>query len=258
MSEIRVDSSRHPVVVVTIDRPARRNALNGEAWRDLGTAFANLGQDPTVRLVILAGAEGHFSAGDDLKDSPLKHGGVAAEEYLRDVQACYAAVETAPVPTIAAVSGACLGAGVSLALRCDFRVASRSAFFGVPAAKLGDFYPLEHCRRLVALMGTGRTRHFLYSGEPIAADDARHAGLVDHLVEGDPLSGAIAYGGSLVGKAPLTLASLKLAINAVVADEVDLRARDLDSLIQRILRSEDRQEGLLAFSEKRPPAFSGR
>jgi enoyl-CoA hydratase len=166
MSEILVDRSRSGIGIVTIARPARRNALNATAWRGVGEAFTAFTRAGDVRLGILTGAAGHFSAGDDVKDfAAIRHDAGAEAAYTAQIRATYAAILDAPFPVVAAIEGVCVGGACSLALCCDFRVARRGARFGIPPAKLGLIYPADHIQRLVALVGPAATRRWLYSGE---------------------------------------------------------------------------------------------
>ncbi len=137
MADIELER-RGPVAIVAINRPAKRNALDGRAWRQLGAIFEAFGSDPDLRAVVLTGRGGAFCAGDEIgafaavRDDPA-----ARREYWDGIMACYAAVSAVPVPVVAAVSGPCVGGGCTLALRADFRIADGTARFGVPPAKLG-------------------------------------------------------------------------------------------------------------------------
>ena len=163
MSDIRLDRPAARLAIVTIDRPAKRNALDQAAWRDLGAAFAALRGDAALRAIILTGAGGAFCAGDDIgafaavRDDPA-----ARAAYWDAIMGCYAAVSASRVPVVAAISGACVGGGCTLALRCDFRLADSTARFGVPPARLGLVYPPESTQLLVAVAGQSMARRMLF------------------------------------------------------------------------------------------------
>jgi enoyl-CoA hydratase/carnithine racemase len=259
MSEILVDRSRSGIGIVTIDRPARRNALNAAAWRGIGEAFTAFTRDGDVRLGILTGAAGHFSAGDDVKDfAAIRHDAAAEAAYTAQIRATYDAMLEAPFPVVAAIEGVCVGGACSLALCCDFRVARRGARFGIPPAKLGLIYPADHIQRLVALVGPAATRRWLYSGELFDADEAAATGFLDRLVDGEAVEAAVEFGAPMLDNAPLSIAGAKLAINAAVTGELALRAEALAALTRRAEESDDRREGERAFAEKRKPRFIGR
>src|SRR3954447_6528490 len=179
MSEIAVSRPTRSVAVVTIDRPARRNALNLQAWRDLAAAFRALAADRDVRLAVLTGSGGHFCAGADISEFALVRadsaGGAA---YEREIGACYEAIRALPQPSVAAIAGSCVGGGCAIALCCDFRVLHRAARFGIPATKLGTIYTIEECRLLYSVVGLAHAKRILYGSElfdVIAARDMRFA-----------------------------------------------------------------------------------
>ncbi len=185
MADIELER-RGPVAIVAINRPAKRNALDGRAWRQLGAIFEAFGSDPDLRAVVLTGRGGAFCAGDEIgafaavRDDPA-----ARREYWDGIMACYAAVSAVPVPVVAAVSGPCVGGGCTLALRADFRIADGTARFGVPPAKLGLVYPADSTQLLAATAGIAMARHMPYTGQLIDSQAALDCGLVSQRIEGD-------------------------------------------------------------------------
>ena len=166
MSEIAVSRPSPSVAVVTIDRPARRNALNLQAWRDLAAAFRDLAAERDVRLLILTGAGGHFCAGADISEfARVRADSTGGAAYEREVGACYDAIRALPQPSIAAIAGSCVGGGVAIALCCDFRVMHSGARFGIPATKLGTIYTIEECRFLFSVIGLTNAKRILYGSE---------------------------------------------------------------------------------------------
>ena len=259
MSAILLDAHRRNVAVITINRPERRNALDGDAWRDLGNAFDAASASADLRAVVLTGAGGHFCAGDDIvafskvRDDPPRRA-----TYWNAIMDCYAAIARVPVPVIAAIHGVCVGGGCTLALRSDFRIAHRSARFGIPPAKLGLVYPAESTRLLVAIAGVTVAKRLLYTGDIIDAAEAQACGLASATVEGDVVEAAIEFAKPIIANAPISLAALKLISDAIVADRVEDVRDDFDALFRRADASEDAREGARAFAEKRMPLFTGR
>ncbi len=236
---------RGPVAVVTIDRPERRNALDLEA---LGQLLDALAATAAARVVVLTGAGGHFCAGADLTD-------VEDEGFTDRLRELLTALRDDPRPTLAAVDGAALGAGTQLAVACDLRVATPAARFGVPAARLGLLVDHWSIQRLSLLAGAGPTRAMLLGAETYSGEDAERLGFVQRL--GD-LEAALGWADEIAALAPLTLAGSKLALYQL---EMPVGRGDDQAVLDAWARawgSEDLQEGITAFRERRRPVFHGR
>ncbi|WP_426955555.1 enoyl-CoA hydratase/isomerase family protein [Muricoccus radiodurans] len=258
MSDILVQRPFNALAIVVINRPSRRNALNEAAWRDLGQVFTRLREDAALRAIILTGAGGAFCAGDDiLAFAAVRDDPPARQAYWDHIMACYAAVSAARVPVIAAVSGPSVGGGCTLALRCDFRIADRTARFGVPPAKLGLVYPADSTQLLVSATGIGMAKRMLYTGALIGAEEALACGLVTELAD-DALAAAKAFAEPMLASAPLSIAAAKLACDAAMAGRISEVAEEVMELSRRADSSEDYREGTRAFAEKRVPHFVGR
>ncbi|HEX9683154.1 MAG TPA: enoyl-CoA hydratase-related protein [Acidimicrobiales bacterium] len=238
------------VSTIAIDRPKRRNAVDGEALDGLFEAIGSVAPagDGRCRAMVLTGSGGHFCAGADL--STLED--IAFATRLRQV---LFAIRDLPIPVIAAVGGAALGAGTQLAAVCDLRVAAPDATFGIPANRLGVAVDHWTIQRLTLDWGFGPARAMLVGGQTFTGEDAQRVGFV-HRIATDPLAAAQEWAGELAQRAPLTMATHKLGL-ARLEREVGT-----DPPFQRAWRqvwaSADVAEGVAAFGEKRPPRFEGR
>ena len=233
------------VAVVTIDRQERRNALDHEALEQLLDA---LGRTVDARVVVLTGAGGHFCSGADLS-------GVEDTGFTDLLRRVLAALRDDPRPVLAAVDGAALGAGTQLAVACDLRVATPAARFGVPAAKLGLLVDHWSIQRVALLAGGGPARAMLLGAETYTGEDAFRLGLVQRL--GD-LDDALGWADEIAALAPLTLAGLKLALNRLEMPVGRGDDADVHAAWDAAWGSEDLQEGIRAFRERRRPVFRGR
>lgn len=229
---------------ITIDRPQRRNALNHQAVEALDDALSAITR-AGARCIVVTGAAGHFCAGADLtelEDLTFTH-------RLREMLDHLAALA---VPTVAAISGACMGLGMQLALACDVRVATSDARFGVPVAKLGLMVDHWTLRRLALAAGWGTARHMVLFAEVLDADDAHRLGLVQRL--GD-LDAAEALARRVVDLAPLSISGSKLGLNLA---ESAVEPPEYRTAFEAAWASEDLVEGRAAFGERRAPVFRGR
>jgi len=242
---VTVHAEGTEIVTLTIDRPERRNAVD-HATLDALAAGVQRAVDGGARAIVLTGAGGHFCAGADL--TTLEDAGFAT--VLRSVLDLFSSV---PITTIAAIDGAALGAGTQLAISCDLRVATPTARFGIPAAKLGLMVDAATVQRLVALAGASVARAMLLAAETIDGEGAHRIGFVHRL---GALDDARAWAADIAALAPLTIAGHKLALERLAP------APEADPLIAeafaRAWRSQDVREGQRAFHERRPPRFEGR
>ncbi len=232
------------VVTITMDRAERRNALDPAACESLTAEFGDAAATG-ARVIVLTGAGPHFCAGADL--TAVHDAGMAAA--LRRLLASICAI---PVPVIAAVQGAALGAGTQLALACDLRVVAPSARFGIPAAKLGLMVDHWTVQRLALLAGHGPARVMLLAAEELDAEAALRIGLAQRA--GD-LGDAQAWAHDIAALAPLTLAGHKLALNHLEFDGSD--DVEVARAHERVWTSADALEGPAAFREHRTPFFEG-
>lgn len=236
---------RGPVALLTIDRPERRNAVDHATLAELLDALDRTGD---ARVIVLTGAGGHFCAGADLS-------GVEDEGFTEGLRRVLTALRDDPRPTIAAVDGTALGAGTQLAVACDLRVATASARFGIPAAKLGlmvDHWTIE---RLGLLAGAGPARAMLLAAETYGGEHGERLGLVQRL--GD-LDDALGWADEIAALAPLTIAGHKLALNRLEMPVGRGSDPAVHEAVAAAWESDDLQEGIAAFRAKRRPVFRGR
>ncbi|MEV6135942.1 enoyl-CoA hydratase [Nocardia sp. NPDC051990] len=232
------------VVTIELQRPERRNALNIELVTRLREAVSTAAEE--ARVIVLTGQGSIFSAGADLSR-------VYSEGFLAALVDMLRTIESVPVPVIAAINGAALGAGVQIALASDLRVMEPEAYIAIPAAKLGITVDRWTVRRLVSLIGGGPARTMLFGAGPVSAADAYAFGFANRL---GTLADAQEWATSIAQLAPLSLRHMKLEFN-------DDGTRDPEGTRQRAAleaawTSQDAKEGRLAREEKRAAKFVGR
>jgi len=247
------------VGLAILDRPERRNALNAEQCDALrGYLEAN----HHLRAIVLAGEGTSFCAGADIVRRTAEHTGLAhgKEDSFRPAfELLCDEIEHHPAPIIAAVHGPAIGAGTQLVVACDFRVAGPDAVFGIPASKLGIVLSPANVRRLVQLIGPHNAKDLLVTSRYVNRDEANRLGLVTRYVD-HARGGAIAFASEIAALAPITVQGHKRAVNLVNAEGVldEAAADEVRALEQRAFLSDDLQEGLAAFAEKRTANFEGR
>lgn len=246
---------RGSVGLATIDRQERRNALNAGLCEELR---GHLERESELRAFVLTGAGSAFCSGADLvtrfsaeNDAPTDTFRPAFEEVLD-------AIVAYPAPVLAAINGPAIGAGMQLAVACDVRVAALGARLAIPGGKLGIHLSARNIWRLAQLVGQGAARDFLLAGRNVDADEASRLGLVQY-VSRDAVGAALALAGEIASYAPLTVQGHKRALNLVAEEQwLSLSVqREMAALEARAFASEDLQEGMTAFAEKRTPRFKG-
>ncbi len=247
------------LAVVSVNRPAKHNALDSGTVEELEAVFAELGCDAAVRGVVLTGVgEKSFVAGADLEElSGLDPGkGRAVSERG---QRLLDRIERLGKPVVAAVNGYALGGGCELALACHVRIASDNAVFGLPEVKLGLICGYGGTQRLPRLVGKGRALELLLTGDRVDATEALRIGLVNKVVFRDRLrEEAEALARRMTANAPLALRAALEAVNGGL-DLPQAEAQQGEaSLFAQLIASDDAREGTRAFLEKRPARFTGR
>jgi enoyl-CoA hydratase len=224
MESERIAISREGGVAhVELARPDKFNAMDKEMFAAIGDTFRSLGDDPSVRAILLSGRGRHFTAGLDLQYAasqfpPATDPGRASESRLRHIvwlQEAFSAAEAARPPVICAVHGGCIGAGVDLATACDIRIASADAFFQVAEVDVAITADLGTLQRLTHLIPEGVVRELAYTGRRMAADEALRLGLVNR-VEADReavVAAGLELARMIAAKSPLAVAGAKMSLN---------------------------------------------
>jgi enoyl-CoA hydratase/carnithine racemase len=250
-------SRRDAIAIVTLNRPAKLNAMTLAMWQRTAEVFKALGRERTVRAILFTGAGVNFSVGADVSEFAHVRGSQQQSvDYEIAVDTAADAIAKVPQPVIAVLDGYCLGGGCHLALPCDFRFAHPRARLGIPAAKLSIVYGLRSTQRLHALVGLAQARRLLYTATQIDAAEAHRIGLVDQ-VSDDAMAAAISHAEVMSALAPLSIAGAKSILSGIaMRDEPDLPS-NAQSIIDAASNSADYREGRTAFVEKRAPRFSG-
>ncbi len=244
---------------VTVNRPARLNALDAATVGELHACFAALRADPAVRVAILTGAgEKAFVAGADIAELAVL-GGHELERLAERGQSLMWLIENLGKPVLAAVNGYALGGGCELALACTFRYASTNARLGLPETGLGLIPGYGGTQRLPRLVGRGLALEMILTGEPLTATEAHAAGLVNRVVPQEELLPAARQAAAKI--AARSAVTVRLALKAVVEGanaSLDAACRLEAALFGVAGATEDAKEGCRAFLEKRAPQFRDR
>ena len=251
-----------PIGWITFNQPEKRNAVSQEMWQAMPEYVADLSADPAIRVVILRGAgETAFVAGADISQFKDRRRNAAdEEEYRRISGAGSEALARLGKPLVAMIHGFCIGGGVSIAITCDLRIAADDARFGIPAARLGLGYHYKGMEKLMSLIGPAYTKELFFTARTdFSAPDALRMGLVNQVVPKADLERFTRdYALTMSRNAPLTLRSAKASVDQLLRPEDRRDYALLDKLIKDCFDSQDYQEGVKAFSEKRRPQFQGR
>jgi enoyl-CoA hydratase len=247
------------IALITINNPLALNALTVMMFQSLEQILAGLETDDAVRVVLLTGAgEKAFVAGGDIRflDSLDVEG---ARAFALQAQSLYARIETFPKPVIAVVNGYALGGGCELAMACDLRIAAETARFGQPEVKLGIIPGFAGTQRLARLVGKGRAKELVFTGEMIDAREAWRIGLVNRVVPAERLmEEARMVAARMIDKSASAIRIAKDAIENGLEMDFARGSRYEADLFALCFATADAREGLKAFVEKRPPRFSGR
>jgi enoyl-CoA hydratase/carnithine racemase len=254
--KLRLDHPADHVARLTIDNPAKRNALDHEI---LDAFAATLPQLEARCLLVTAGGP-VFSAGYDIGNLPRDEFADRAEALVaHPFHEAIEALDAFPFPSVAALNGHAIGGGLELALSCDLRLASEDAKLGMPPARLGLVYSHTGLRKFVDAIGAARTRELFFTARNISAQQAERWGLVGEVVPADEVAErGVEYAAGIAALAPLSQRGNKRVIGELLAAEGALdpdTERELVELREACFRSDDFYEGVRAFAEKRKPQW---
>jgi enoyl-CoA hydratase len=250
---------RDGAAIVTVDRPEAMNALDLEHLEALRDRLAELAADAEARVVVLTGAgEKAFVAGADIKYMQGLDV-LGARRWGELGHECGNLLETMPKPTVAALNGFALGGGCELALACDLRLASTNARLGQPEINLGVLPGWGGSLRLARATSLGFAKELVLTGRQVGAEEALERGLVNAVHEpGELMEKTLELCRTLAAKSPLALAYAKEAVNLSLQGDHRANLATEARLFAMVFASEDQQEGMAAFAEKREPEFRGR
>jgi enoyl-CoA hydratase/carnithine racemase len=259
MGEVRADCDGLGIATVTLSNPGRMNAMQLGMWQSLAKTMHDLSVDHAVRVVVLRGeGEAAFVSGADISEfGTLRSSAEAVAHYDACVESAEAAIGACRKPVIAAISGVCYGGGVGIAASCDLRYASQDCRFAVPAGKLGLGYGLEDVTRLHRILGAAGVAELLLTARVYRGQEAKEVGLVHACVD-DVFAHARAQAEVIAALAPLTLASIKMALQHIDQAPGAATAEQVSEAVSACFVSDDYAEGRLAFAEKRTPNFQGK
>ena len=248
--------TRGRVGLMRINRPRQMNALNSEVMAQILAAVEAFDADPDIGAMVLAGNERAFAAGADIKEMA----GMGVVDHIQSGRiAMWQRVRSAKKPIIAAVSGFCLGGGCELAMMCDMIVASETATFGQPEINLGIMPGAGGTQRLTRAVGKALAMEMVLNARFISAQEALVHGLVNRVVPVEHfLDEALTLAGEIAARAPLAVQLAKQAVNQAYETSLTEGLLDERHLFYMLFASQDQQEGMAAFVEKRPANWQGK
>lgn len=245
-------------LVVTISRPSALNALNASLLTELNALLDEIKNDDSVYSVVLTGEGKSFVAGADIGEMS-EMSGIEGKAWGAFGLEVFRKLEVLPQPTIAAVNGFALGGGCELAMACDMRIASDRAKFGQPEVGLGITPGFGGTQRLPRLVGTGKAKEIIYTGNVIKADEAKEIGLVNQVVAAEELMDeALKLASKINGNAQVAVRYSKEAINTGIETDIETGFTVESSLFGLCFSTEDQKEGMKAFLTKEKANFKNK
>jgi len=258
MEFVRVDREDNGVVVLTIDRQDKLNALDPQVVEEIGQSLLEMESEGPRAIIVTGAGERAFVAGADIAAMHAMDA-MEAKRFSEIGHAAMALLDRSPIPTIAAVNGFALGGGCEVALACDIRVASENALFGFPEVGLGILPGMGGTQRLPRLVGPAVAKELIFTGRRIDAGEAKEIGLVNRVVpQGEALNAAKDLAAEISANGPVAVRHAKTAANrAMDVDLISGLEYEADQFAL-LFATEDAKEGMGAFIEKRKPGFEGR
>ena len=254
LSNVKVSHEENGIAIVTLNRPDAANALSRELLHNLYETLNELKMLSNLRTVILTGAGNKaFCAGADLKERAGMNE-AEVKETLKLIGDTISAVESLPVPVIAAINGSAFGGGLELALACDIRIASSTAKMGLTETSLGIIPGGGGTQRLPRIVGIATAKELIYTARRLDAETAKQMRIISQVVDSELLLEAAR---TLAKEIALALRAAKMSINQGVETDLKTGLQIEQDCYQTTLRTHDRLEGLTAFKEKRKPIFTG-
>ncbi|MGI9350889.1 MAG: crotonase/enoyl-CoA hydratase family protein [Rhizobiaceae bacterium] len=248
-------------------KPGKANAMSSDFWEDLPRMVRELEANPSIRVLVISGEGKHFTAGMDLsafqpimeisKAEPAR-GAFALRELILRLQDTFTALEQVRFPVVAAIHGACLGGGIDFISACDFRIASKDAYFGIEEIHIGMTADVGTLQRLPKLIAPGIVRELAYTGRRFSAEEAHQWGLVNstHKDHKAVVAAALETAEEIAAKSPLAIAGIKNALNFARDHSVADGLEQIATWNSGMLRSEDLSSALQAKINKKQAVFS--
>lgn len=245
---------RDAVAILTLDRQEVLNALSFALLRDIGEAIDQVATSDARALIVTGAGPKAFCAGADIKE--LRGRSLIEQKRGAELgQSVFAKLDTLPIPSIAVINGHAFGGGLELAMACTFRLAARQAKMGLPEVKLGLIPGYGGTQRLPRLVGEARALEMIMTGRTVEAEEACRVGLVNRLIDGDPLDAGLAFARELTGFSLATLEFARAAVRRAADLPLSEGLKAEAELSTLAYRTADAEEGMAAFVEKRKPDF---
>ncbi|MFC0473723.1 enoyl-CoA hydratase [Halalkalibacter kiskunsagensis] len=258
MKSLLIEQKGKGVILATLNRPDQANALSLQLLRELNDFLSSIENATNVRVVIFTGASDRvFCAGADLKERnemDEKEVRFAVQKIRMTINR----VAALKIPTIAAMNGSALGGGLELALACDLRIGCSTADYGLPETSLAIIPGAGGTQRLSRLIGTGKAKEMIYTASRISGTEAKEVKLVEHVETQDGvLKKAFELADLIANNGPIAIRQAKYAIDLGLEVDMQTALTIERNAYEKIISTRDRQEGLLAFHEKRKPTYKG-
>jgi enoyl-CoA hydratase/3-hydroxyacyl-CoA dehydrogenase len=256
LRDVKLEVKEH-IATITMNRPEAMNALNEKVLHELKEVIAQVREDPNVRAVIVTGEGPAFVAGADIRAMMTKSQ-IAIREFIRFGQGVMSDIERLEKPVIAAINGFALGGGLELALACDIRLGSTEARMGFPEVGLGIFPGFGGTQRVTRLVGKGRACELIFTGDQVSAEEAASIGLVNRTAPPQELMAeARRLAKRIARQGPVAVGKAKTAINQALQTSLDAGLAFESEAVTLTFGTEDQNEGMTAFLERRKPEFKG-